>query len=85
MLEFTVYTETFWWRHLFSTVQDISTTTVSLNHDPDPRKQAQELLFIQKISFKSNLSLNFNDNHFHNVQLQKHLGLFLDPKLSFEE
>ena len=27
----------------------------------------------------------FNDNPVHQVQLQKHLGLFLDPKLIFDE
>ena len=29
--------------------------------------------------------MNFNDNPVHQVQIQKHLGLFLDPKLSFDE
>ena len=29
--------------------------------------------------------MNINNNLFHQVQLRKHLGLFLDPKLSFEE
>ena len=29
--------------------------------------------------------MNFNDNPIHQVQLQKHLGLFLDQKLSFDE
>ena len=86
---------------LFSTVQDITTSTVSLNNDltkisewavqwkmnfnPDPSKQAQELLFSRKTSSKPYPSLNFNDNPVHQVQLQKHLGLFLDPKLSFDE
>ena len=86
---------------LFSMVQDITTSTVSLNNDltersewvvqwkmnfnPDPRKQAQELLFNQKTSSKPYPSLNFNGNPVHQVQLQKHLGLFLDLKLSFDE
>ena len=86
---------------LFSTVQDITTSTVSQNNDltkisewteqwkmsfnPDSSKQAQELLFSRKISSKPYPSLNFNDNPVHQVQLQKHLGLFLDPKLSFDE
>ena len=86
---------------LFSTVQDITTSTVNLNNDltkisewavqwkmnfnPDPSKQAQELLFSRKTSSKPYPSLNFNDNPVHQVQLQKHLGLFLDPKLSFDE
>ena len=66
-------------------VQDITTTTVSLNNDitkisewavqwkmnfnPDPSKQAQELLFSRKTSFKPYPSLNFNDNLVHQVQL----------------
>ena len=29
--------------------------------------------------------MNFNDNPVHQVQFQNHLGLFLDPKLSFDE
>ena len=63
---------------LFSTVQDITTSTVSLNNDllkiyewltqwkknfnPDPSKQSQELLFGQKTSYNSYPSLNINDN-----------------------
>ena len=86
---------------LFSTAQDTTTSTVSLNHDltkiselavqwkmnfdPDPSKQAQELLFNQKASSKPYPSLNFNENLVHQVQLQRHIGLFLDPKLSFDE
>ena len=86
---------------LFSTVQDITTSTVSINHDltktsawavkwkmnfdPDPCKQAQELLFSQKINSKPHPSLNLNDNPVHQFQLQKHLRLFLDPKSSFDE
>ena len=34
---------------------------------------------------KSYPSLYFDDNLVHQVQLQKHLGLFLDQKLSFDE
>ena len=56
-----------------------------MNFNPDPSKQAQELLFSRKTSSKPYPSLNFNDNPVHQVQLQKHLGLFLDPKLSFDE
>ena len=70
---------------LFFTVQDITTSTVSLNYDltkisewavqwkmnfnPDPCKQAQELLLGQKTSSKPYLSLNFNDNPVYQVQL----------------
>ena len=79
----------------------VTTSIVSLNNDltkisewevpwktnfnPDPSKQTQELLFSRKTSSKPYPSLNFNDNPVHQVQLQKHLGLFLDPKLSFDE
>ena len=56
-----------------------------MHFKPDPSKQAQELLFSRKTSSKPYSSLNFNDNPFHPVQLQKHLGLFLDSKLSFVE
>ena len=76
---------------LFFIVQDITTGTVSLNNDltnfsewavkwkinfnPDPCKQAQDLVFIRKISFKPNPSLSFNGNPVHQVQLQRHLAL----------
>ena len=56
-----------------------------MNFNPDPSKQAQKLLFSRKISSKPCPSWNFNDNPAHQVQLQKHLGLFLDPKLSFDK
>ena len=56
-----------------------------MNFNSDPSKHAQWLLFSQKASSKPYQSLNFNDNPVHQVQLQKHLGLFLDPKLSFDE
>ena len=86
---------------LFSTVQDITTSTVNLNNDltkisewavqgkmnfnPDPSKQAQELPFSQKTSSKPYPSLHFNENPIHQVQPQKHFGLFLDTKLSFDK
>ena len=56
-----------------------------MNFNPDPSKQAEKLLFNWKTSSKPYPSLNFNDNPVHQVQLQKHLGLFLDSKLSFDE
>ena len=63
---------------LFFTVQDITTSTVSLHNDltkisewatqwkkrfnPDPSKQSQELLFSRKTSSNPYPSLNINDN-----------------------
>ena len=68
---------------LFSTVQDITTSTVSPNNDLTkiseltvhwkmnfnrvPSKQAQGLLFSRKASSKPYPSLNFNKNPFHQV------------------
>ena len=43
------------------------------------------LLFSQKMSFQPYPSLHFDDNCVHQVQLQKPLGLALDPKLRFYE
>ena len=37
------------------------------------------------MSSKPYKSFHFNENPIHQVQLQKNLGLFLDPKLSFGE
>ena len=67
--------------YTFSAVQDITTSTVTVNNDltkiseravqwkmnfnPDLSKQAQELLFTRKTSSKPYPSLNFNDNPVH--------------------
>ena len=56
-----------------------------MNFNSDTCKHAQELLFGQYKNFKPYPSSNFNDNLLYQVQLQKPLGLFLDPKLSFDE
>ena len=56
-----------------------------MNFNPDPSKQAKELLLAKKISCKPYPPLYFNDKPVHRVQVQNHLGLFLDPKLSFNE
>ena len=42
-----------------------------MNFNSDPLKQAQEVIF--------------NDNPVHQVASQKHLGIFLERKLNFEE
>ena len=56
-----------------------------MNVNPDPSKQAQEVPFSRKISSKPYPSLYFNSNPVHQVQIQKHLGLFLDQTFSFDE
>ena len=67
---------------VYSLIRNFLLTT---DFNPDSNKQAQELLFRRKTSTKWYPSLYVNDSPAHQVQLQKHLGLFLDLKLSFDE
>ena len=50
----------------------------------DPNQQATELLISCKIDSPNHPSLFFNGNVVSTVNVQKHLGLILDSKLSFE-
>ena len=86
---------------LFSVVYDINTSTRQLNNEfrkisnlayqwkmsfnSDPLKQVQEEIFSRKMTKTNHPILIFNDNPVHQVALQKHLGMFLDCKLNFEE
>ena len=86
---------------LFSVVHDKNTSAKELNNDlrkisnwayqwkmsfnPDPLKHTQEVYFSRKITKTNHPTLIFNDNPVHQVALQKHLGMFLDCKLNFEE
>ena len=56
-----------------------------MSFKPDPLKQAQEVIFSRKITKINHPTLIFKDNLVHQVALQKHLGMFLDCKLNFEE
>ena len=56
-----------------------------MNLNPDPNKQAQEVLFSRKIQKSSQPSLIFNNNIVTQSLTQKHLGIFLDTKLDFQE
>ena len=83
---------------LFSIVQNVST---SVSHDlskinnwafqwkmsfnPDPSKQAQEVIFSRKIQKTCHPSIYFNNKLVKQVPSQKHLGLILDNKLNFPE
>ena len=55
-----------------------------MNFNPDPLRQAQEVLFSRKIK-SQNPCLHFNNNSVNQTPLQKHLGMYLDPKLDFLE
>ena len=85
---------------LFSVVCDINTST-HLNNDlrnisnwafqrkmsfnPDPSKQAQEVISSRKLQKISHPSIYFNNNTIEQVSSQKHLGMILDAKLNFQE
>ena len=86
---------------LFSVVHDKNTSANELNNDlrkisnwayqwkmsfnPDPLKQAQEVIFSRKMTKTNHPTLVFNENPVHQVALHKHLGMYLDCKLNFEE
>ena len=56
-----------------------------MSFNPDPSKQAQEVIFFRKIKKPSHPVLIFNNNQLIQTPYQKHLGLFLDEKLNFGE
>jgi len=86
---------------LFSIVRIPAVSAADLNHDldficqwahqwkmefnPDPTKQASEVLFSRKKSSPNHPQLIFNGTAVARVNDQKHLGLILDPGLSFEK
>ena len=86
---------------LFLVIHDVDTSANDLNNDlyqinkwafqwkmnfnPDPSKQTQEIIFSRKINKISHPLLRFNINIVSQTQYQKHLGIFLDGRLTFEE
>ena len=56
-----------------------------MSFNPDVTKQAQEINFSRKKNDISHLSPYFNNTRIQQHSVQKHLGLFLDEKLSFSE
>ena len=56
-----------------------------MSFNPDPNNQAQGVLFSRKIQKSSQPSLIFNNNIVTQSLTQKHLGIFLDTKLDFQE
>ena len=56
-----------------------------MSFNPDPSKQAQEVLFSRKIQNTCHRSIYFNNKSVKQVPSQKHLGLILDSKLNFQE
>ena len=47
-------------------------------------KQAQEVIFSEKLQKSTHLTLSFNNNTVTQSVTQKHLGMLLDTKLDFQ-
>ena len=54
-----------------------------MRFNPDPKKQAQEVIFSRKINKIDHPSLHFNENLVKSSSTQKHLGRIRDIKLDF--
>ena len=86
---------------LFSVVHNITDSDNPLNRDlskinewalqwkmsfnPDPTKQAQEIIFSRKTSQRNHPGLMFNNSIVNVTSIHKHLGMIFDSKLSFDE
>ena len=84
---------------LFLVVHDSAASSAFLNDDllkisrwayqwkmifnPDASKQAQEIVFSRKANASNHATVYFNNVPVIRDNIQKHLGLFLDSKLSF--
>ena len=55
-----------------------------MSFNPDPTKQAQEVIFSGKLIMSIDLLIGLNNLPVQNSLSQKHLGLILDEKLNFE-
>ena len=53
--------------------------------NPDPTNPAQEVIFSRKLKTVPHLSITFNNNLLNLCHAQKHLGLVLDLKLTFNK
>ena len=56
-----------------------------MSFNPDPTKQAQEVIFSRKNIKPQHPNLVFNQIDVKRVPHQKHLGLILDDKLNFKQ
>ena len=55
-----------------------------MSFNPDPSKQAQEVIFSRKLQKSTHPTLSFNNNTLTQSVTQKHLGMLLDTKLDFQ-
>ena len=56
-----------------------------MNCNPNPCKQAQEVIFSRKLQNTYHNAVYFKHNSVQQVHSQKHLGMYLDNKLNFQE
>ena len=56
-----------------------------MQFNPDPNKQAQEVIFSKKAERKYSLPLSCNKTEVRTCQSQKHLGFILDKQIHFTE
>ena len=56
-----------------------------MSFNPDPSIKAQEIIFSRKFKNVSHSPLVFNNANVSSWKSQKHLGILLDSKLTFEE
>ena len=56
-----------------------------MSFKPDPSKQAQEVILSRKLQKANHNQVYFNHNSVKQVPPQKHLGVYLDTKLNFQE
>ena len=56
-----------------------------MSFHPDPLKQAEEVIYSRKRNKPHHLDIIFNGNPVKKSSYQKHLGIFLDSKLDFDE
>ena len=85
---------------LFSVVHDVDTSVNDLNENleklvngvfcgkwsfnPDPTKQAQEIIFSRTKTVSIHPVVYFNNSLVNSMATHKHLGMILDSKLSYE-
>ena len=56
-----------------------------MSFNPDPTKQAQEVIFSRKIKKPLHTPLNLNNINYKQTTFQKRLGLVLDSQITLEE
>ena len=56
-----------------------------MRFNPDPNKQAQEVIFSRKLKKVCHPPLRFDNNNVSQASSQKHLGLTLDNRLTLDQ